>query len=255
MYMQCLLLPFKGFSMYRGIFSVMILVAGMLFFIGVPGSTAATQPPDPTEQMRPFVDRIVAILTDPELQGEEKCIKRRQKVMEVASERFDFQEMSKRVLGSTWRTLGKDDQDYFVSLFKRLLEHAYIGKIEDYSQQKVVFRDQRIRDDRAQVDTDVVDQDIVIAVSYIMLLQGDIWKVYDIVVEGVSLVRNYMEQFKEILRKEGYASLLKQVEDNMGSVGWALTAEEIVQLNTASDVPLPSPYNFIARYTRKRDGY
>ncbi|MCL7488141.1 MAG: ABC transporter substrate-binding protein [Desulfobulbaceae bacterium] len=193
----------------------MILAAGMMFFIGVPGSTSAAQPPDPTEQMRPFVDRIVAILTDPDLQGEEKCIKRREKVMEVASERFDFHEMSKRVLGRTWNTLDKDDQDYFVSLFKRLLEHAYIGKIEDYSEQKVVFRDQRVRGDRAQVDTDIVDQDLVIAVSYIMLLEGDMWKVYDIVVEGVSLVRNYMEQFKEILRKESYASLLKQVEDKV----------------------------------------
>jgi len=51
------------------------------------------------------------------------------------------------------------------------------------------------------------------------------------------------------------ARTLKQVEDNMGSVGWALTAEEIVQLNTVSDVPMPSPYNFIAKYTRKRDEY
>jgi len=175
----------------------------------------AAQSPDPTEQLRPMVDKIVAILTDPELKGEEACIKRREKVMAVAKERFDFVEMSKRVLGSQWRKLSSEEQSYFTGLFTTLLEHAYIGKIEDYSNQKVVFREQRVKDDRAQVETDIIDKNVVIPVSYIMILKGGVWMVYDIVVEGVSLIRNYMEQFKEILRKDGYASLLKQVENKI----------------------------------------
>lgn len=187
----------------------------LFLLLTLPGSLAAENVPDPTEQLRPFVERIVGILTDPELQGPENCVVRRDKVMEVATERFDFPEMSKRVLGSTWRKLSETDKKYFTSLFKRLLEHAYIGKIEDYSKQKVVFRDQRIRGERAQVMTAVVDKDVTVAVSYIMLLENDTWMVYDIVVEGVSLVRNYMEQFKEILRKEGYDNLLVQMEEKV----------------------------------------
>ena len=204
--------------MNRILLSFIVLVSGMMFLLSTPDLISAAQQPDPTEQLRPFMDRIVSILTDPELKGDENCIQRRDEVMKVASERFDFDEMSKRVLGKEWRKLNDDEKKHFVTLFTKLLEHAYIGKIEDYSKQKVVFKDQRIKNDRAQVMTDVVDKDVVISVSYIMLLDGSLWKVYDIVVEGVSLVRNYMEQFKEILRKDGYAILLKQVEDKVSEL-------------------------------------
>ena len=126
-----------------------------------------------------------------------------------------LQEMSKRVLGGQWRQLSSKEQGEFVELFTKLLEHAYIGKIENYSKQKVVFKGQRIKEERAQVETELVDKDIVLPVSYIMILKGSDWMAYDIVVEGVSLIRNYMEQFREIIRKDGYASLVKQIEDKV----------------------------------------
>jgi phospholipid transport system substrate-binding protein len=194
-------------------FSAVVLLLSVWLAAGM--STAAPATPDPTEQMRPYVDKIVGILTDETLQGQENSRKRREKVMSVVRERFDFEEMSKRVLGGQWRQLSSGDQGEFVELFTRLLEHAYIGKIEDYSKQKVIFKGQRIKEDRAQVDTELVDKDVVIPVSYIMILKGSVWLGYDIVVEGVSLVRNYMEQFREIIRKDGYASLVKQIEDKV----------------------------------------
>jgi len=199
-------------------FAPFVVFVGLILLLSCPAFVIAATPPDPTEQLRPFMDRIVAVLTDPELQGDENCIQRRDKVMKVASERFDFDEMSKRVLGKEWRKMNDDEKKYFVFLFTKLLEHAYIGKIEAHSKQKVIFKNQRIKNDRAQVVTDVVDENVIVSVSYIMLLDGDLWKVYDIVVEGVSLVRNYMEQFKQILRKEGYAILLKQVEDKVSEL-------------------------------------
>ncbi len=200
--------------------------AGIIFLLLMPlftlfssSAEAVKAIPDPTEQMRPFVDRIVVILTDPDLQGFEKCFERRQKVMKVAQERLDFPEMSKRVLGKQWRKLSQEEKQLFIDLFTTLLEHAYIGKIEDYSNQKVEFMDQRIKGERdpvkAQVNTLIIDKEKAISVSYIMVLKGQDWKVYDIVVENVSLVRNYMEQFKEILRKDGYASLIQQLEDKV----------------------------------------
>ena len=189
----------------------------------VSGLAAA---PDPTEELRPFVDKVIGLLSDQALQGKENSSKRWDKVMTVAHERFDFEEMSRRVLGAQWRQLSSAEQGQFVDLFTKLLEHAYIGKIEDYSKQKVVFKGQRIKDDRAQVETELVDKDMVLPVFYIMILKNNDWMVYDIVVEGVSLIRNYMEQFREIIRKDGYAALVKQVEDkvheleaNMGKQG------------------------------------
>ncbi len=192
-----------------------MLVYGIILCLGGISTADAAKLPDPTEQFRPFVEEMVTILTDPDLLGEEKNAQRREKVMTAASEHFDFHEMSKRVLGKTWRKLSKDEQEYFTKLFTRLLKHAYVGKIEGYSKQKVVFKGQRVKGERAQVITEIVDKDSVITVSYIMILKDGVWKVYDIVVEGVSLVRNYMDQFREILHKEEYASLLKQVEDKV----------------------------------------
>jgi phospholipid transport system substrate-binding protein len=193
--------------------SVIVLLLSAWLSAGM--STAVLAAPDPTEQLRPFVDKILGILTEETLQGEENRGKRRVKVMDVAHERFDFEEMSKRVLGSQWRQLSNSEQGQFVDLFTKLLEHAYIGKIENYSKQKVVFKGQRIKGDRAQVETELVDKEMVLPVSYIMILKGSEWMAYDIVVEGVSLIRNYMEQFREIIRKDGYASLVKQIEDKV----------------------------------------
>ncbi len=191
-----------------------LLVLFFVILLYTPAA-AATKAPDPTEQLRPFIDKIVNILNDPGLHGDAKCAERRAQVMRAARERFDFFEMSKRVLGSQWRKLSKEEKQRFVDLFTTLLEHAYIGKIEDYAKQRVVFKDQRIKKKRAQVNTVLIGEEVVIPVTYIMILKDQEWMVYDIVLEGVSLVRNYMEQFKEILRKDGYATLLQQLKDKV----------------------------------------
>lgn len=207
----------------------------VLLLLFISNATLAQAAPDPTEQLRPFVEKIVSILTDPALQGQDKSVQRRATVMSVAHERFDFEEMSKRVLGTQWRQLSGAEQKSFVDLFTKLLEHAYIGKIEDYSRQKVVFKGQRIKDDRAQVETELVDKELVLPVSYIMILKGNDWMAYDIIVEGVSLIRNYMEQFREIIRKDGYPSLVKQIEDKVHeletSIGKPETTDIIVKPN------------------------
>lgn len=189
-----------------------LMACGMMLCLESVPFALAAQSLDPTEQLRPFVYKIVSILTDPALQGEEMSLTRRDKALKAASNRIDFKEMSKRVLGKKWRQLDPNEKENFVSLFTKLVEHAYIGKIEGYSQQKIEFENQRIKGKRAQVNTKIVDTENVVSVSYIMLLEDNRWMVYDIVVEGVSLVRNYMEQFRAILRKDGYPSLVKQVE-------------------------------------------
>lgn len=176
-----------------------------------PATATANAVPDPTEQFRPFVATITEILSSEDFKDDSRY-QQCQRIIDVARDHFDFREMSKRTLGKQWRKLSNKERDEFVDLFTRLLQHAYIGKVEDYSGQEVEFVRQRIRGKRAQVQTLLVDKSKSIPVSYIMLLKGDKWMAYDVVVEGVSLVRNYMEQFREILRKEDYAGLVKQLE-------------------------------------------
>ena len=178
----------------------------------------AERPLDPTEQLRPFIGNLVSTLTDPDLQGTEKIKSRREKAMKVAEERFDFPEMSKRVLGKTWYGLANEEQEKFVALFTTLLADVYLEKIEGYLKQNVVFKDQRIKGGRALVNTLIVDDEEMLSVRYIMMLKNNNWMIYDVVVEGVSLVRNYMAQFHSILRANGYAFLKKQIEEKIAEL-------------------------------------
>lgn len=195
------------------IFGGLFFLLSLLFSLSAMPATAST-PPDPIEQFQPFLDKVTALLADPALKAlpkKEQC----QRVINVVRERFDFREMSKRVLGQQWRNLSDQEQDQFERLFTQLLQYAYVGKIDDYSGQKVEFTQKRIKGERAEVQTLLVDKDRSIPVSYILVLRGDQWMAYDVVVEGVSLVRNYMEQFKEILQKEEYAGLIQQIQSKI----------------------------------------
>ncbi|MDD2466916.1 MAG: ABC transporter substrate-binding protein [Desulfobulbus sp.] len=173
--------------------------------------------PDPTAQFRPFLDKVTTLLADPALKRltkKEQC----QRVIVVVRQRFDFQEMSKRVLGRHWRTLSPTEQSQFEELFTQLLQYAYVGKIDEYSGQKVEFTQQRIRGDRAEVQTLLVQGNRTIPVSYILQLQGGQWMAYDVVVEGVSLIRNYMEQFQQIISKDGYPRLVEQIQSKISQL-------------------------------------
>ncbi len=200
---------YSNFFKISRFFSLLILVAGLL---GTQSAVSAT--PDPTEQFRPFIDKVTNTLADPGLKTLPKQEKSR-RVISVVREHFDFREMSKRVIGQQWRSLSADEQGEFESLFTQLLQHAYVGKIDEYTGQQVQFTQQRIKGERAEVQTLLVDKDKSIPVAYIMLLKGDQWMAYDVVVEGVSLIRNYMEQFNEILRKDGYPGLITQIRQKI----------------------------------------
>lgn len=191
---------------YMIIFSATLLLFPLVFH-----GTVRAAAPDPTEQLKPFLDKIVAELKSEDFKQDISC-RQCQRIVDLASEHFDFYEMSKRVLGKQWRTLSKQQKDQFVSLFTKLLQYAYIGKVEDYVDKKIEFKSQRIKGNRAEVKTLLVDVHKTIPVSYIMILKGDKWMAYDIVAEGVSLVRNYMEQVRSILHDKKFPGLIAQLE-------------------------------------------
>jgi phospholipid transport system substrate-binding protein len=171
----------------------------------------------PTDQLRPVLSDLTAILVDPGLKGDENKVERRTKIMDSIKEGFDFREMSKRILGQSWKGISDAEKDHFTELMTKLLENVYIGKLEGYSGQTVGYVDERIKGKRAQVSTLIEDSGIKIPVHYIMTLKNEKWMVYDINIEGVSLVRNYKEQFKSILRTEKFEGLIKVLEQKNAS--------------------------------------
>jgi len=185
----------------------------ILFFCFFPSDSSALAAPGPTEQVRPTLKALTDILLDPSLKGGEHREERRARIMGHVTQRFDFREMSQRVIGSEWRRLSQAEQDYFQELFTKLLENAYIGKFESYSGQEIQYTGERVRDDRAIVSTQIENNGQWLPVDYIMIKKDVQWMVYDINIEGVSLVRNYMEQFRSILRRDKFDGLVKLLEE------------------------------------------
>ncbi len=183
----------------------------LLWTIGYASIAFAIQ--SPTDQLKPTLDILIQLLTDPEFKGDLKKEERRGKIMEAIKVGFDFREMSKRVLGKTWKKISLDEKDYFTKLMTELLENAYIGKLEYYSGEKIEYIGEKVKGSRAQVSTYIENNGIQIPVHYIMKRNAEKWMVYDINIEGVSLVRNYMQQFKSIVRRDKFEGLVKVLEE------------------------------------------
>lgn len=194
-----------------------VAVFFVMIFIGVCASSVYAAAEGPTQQLRPTLERLIEIIQDPELQGKENREKRRQTVMRVVKSRFDFEEMSKRVLGATWRDITSEEREKFVTQMTNLLENNYIGQLENYSGQTVEYVDERIRRQRAQVSTLVKNNGTTYPVYYVMQKDEDKWMVYDVNIEGVSLIRNYRAQFKSILHKEKFEGLLHIMKEKNDS--------------------------------------
>lgn len=167
----------------------------------------------PTEDLKPTLSSLVTLLGDESLKGDEMKVERRAKIMEEVKKGFDFREMSRRVLGKTWREIDEAERDNFTVLMTKLLENVYVGKLENYSGGAIEYVGEKVKGTLAQVTTIVEDGGVKLPVHYIMRKKETVWMVYDINIEGVSLVRNYQQQFKSILRKDKYEGLVETLID------------------------------------------
>jgi phospholipid transport system substrate-binding protein len=178
--------------------------------IAVPASVFAGVP---TEQVRQTADRVQALLQDSRLKGADKQKERRAQLREILATRFDFAEMAKRSLGSHWQRVNGDDQQRFVKLFTELLERSYVGQIESYDGEKILYGKENVDQNQAEVETKLVSKKgEQLAVNYKLQNGGGDWKVYDVVIENISLVNNFRSQFNRILANASFADLLQKLE-------------------------------------------
>jgi phospholipid transport system substrate-binding protein len=167
----------------------------------------------PTDQLRAQIDRAVKILEDPELKKEGRQRDRRVAVRQVANDIFDFSETARRSLARHWAPRTQAERDEFVQLFSDLLERSYISKIELYGGEKIRFVGESSDADGAVVRTRLVTkQGTEIPIDYKMHLRGDRWLVYDILIEGVSLIANYRTQFNKIITTSSFQELVKKMK-------------------------------------------
>jgi phospholipid transport system substrate-binding protein len=193
----------------KNAFQALLLVS--LLLIVFDSGTIAVAETEPKVQLQTSVDEILKILQSEELKGAEKKEERHQRILSVVEDMFDFREMARSSLGQSWNTLTPEEQDKFVKLFTGLVEQRYIGKIDSYDNQKVVYKKALVRDDRAMIYTAVVDKDLEVPIVYRMERTGDKWLVYDVKIENVSLIVNYRRDFDSIIRKEQFAGLVEKI--------------------------------------------
>jgi phospholipid transport system substrate-binding protein len=165
----------------------------------------------PTEAMKATIDEVLRILREEELKQPGRAEERRQMLERVVEARFDYQEMSKRALGAPWNTLSDEQKREFVTLFRTLLTNTYADKIETYSGEGVQYLNERLEKEYAEVRTKVLSGKTEIPLDYRLIQKANDWRVYDVVVDGVSLVNNYRGQFAKIIKTSSYDGLVEQL--------------------------------------------
>ena len=178
----------------------------LIVFLMVPFYVHAGPPLDAVKSQ---INKILDVLRDPSLKGEAGKKVKREKIRGVSENMFDYAELSRRTLGQNWNKLNAGQQKEFMGLYKKLLEDAYADKIITYTDEKVVFsKDSSLTEKTAEVQTTIMTKKADIPINYRVILKGSEWKVYDVVIEGVSLVSNYRNQFSEILSSKSPDGLI-----------------------------------------------
>jgi phospholipid transport system substrate-binding protein len=172
----------------------------------------------PTDQLRVHVDRVFTLLEDPQFK-KERVPQRRAAIRQIADEIFDFSETARRSLGPHWQPRSAGERQEFVKLFADLLEHSYVSKIELFDGEKISYVGDNVQGDQAVVRTMIVTrQGSEIPVNYRMHAKGDRWLVYDVEIEGVSLIANYRAQFNKIIRTSSYDELVRKLRSRQAEV-------------------------------------
>ncbi len=167
----------------------------------------------PTEQLKSSIDRAVQILEDPAMKANAKTKERRAAIRKVANDIFDFAETAKRSLARHWQNRTDREREEFIKLFGDLLERSYISKIDLYGGEKINYLGDSVDGDVATVRTKIITkQGTEVPVDYRMLRRGDRWLVYDVSIEGESLISNYRTQFNKIIQTSSYQELVKKMK-------------------------------------------
>lgn len=189
--------------------TIFLITIGILLTTGYPAYAAS-----PMESIRGPVEQVLATLNDPQYQPEAQKALQREKLWEITLSMFDFTEIAKRTLARNWLEFSPEQRKAFRDAFARLLTTTYTNKIQgNFSNEKVIFSDEEVfNEKKAQVKSKIVRQDVDIPVDYSLKLGKQGWRIYDVKVEGISLVQNYRTQFNKYLKEKTPDQLIEELE-------------------------------------------
>jgi phospholipid transport system substrate-binding protein len=190
---------------------ILVVLPLTLALFSVARSAAAGVP---TEQIKATVEKALVVLKDPGLKPPAKLSERRDQLRQILFARFDFTEMARRALGANWRRRTPQEQEEFVRLFTEVLERAYAGIIESYSDEKIVYTNERIDGTFADIGSKILtSKGDEYSINYKAHLVSNEWKVYDVIAENISLVNNYRSQFTRVIAHESYDELVRRLKN------------------------------------------
>jgi phospholipid transport system substrate-binding protein len=194
-------------KMIVGLSILMLVVSSLTAYAATPLNSAQSN-----------ANRVIEVLRDPKLKAVSAKEIKKEKLRAIYRDMFDEIELSKRTLGRNWNKLNPGQRQEFVHLYEQVLEKAYIDRILSYTNEKIVFHKEiKLSESQVEVQSKVVMSSKEIPIFYRMIMKDGVWKVYDVVVENVSLVQNYRSQFNDILAQNTPEQLLvilrKKVKD------------------------------------------
>jgi phospholipid transport system substrate-binding protein len=179
----------------------------LLLFLTIPLQVRAGVPLDTVEAR---VSEVLKVLRDPALQGEANKEAKQEKIEAIADEMFDYVALSRLTLGRNWKKFNSDQKKEFIQLYRSILEKAYMDKILSYTDEKVTFdKETMLSEKKAEVQTHILTKSVEIPIFYRVYLKDGKWKVYDVIIEGISLIKNYRTQFRDILANNPPEEVLK----------------------------------------------
>ncbi|MCI0427891.1 MAG: ABC transporter substrate-binding protein [Nitrospiraceae bacterium] len=201
------------------IHAICLSVVGILGFALLSyGPVRAAESGTPTHTVQEAVNRVMKILADPDWQKSDRSEERKRLVVETISDVIDYDEMAMRALGQEWKALSDRDRKAFVDAFRQFMESSYEGRFKDYSDEEVRYLGEQVAGGFAEVRTRLVSRKVDLPVSFRLVNRGEAWRVYDILVDGISLVGNYRAQFASIIREASFQALLVKLTSKTGDV-------------------------------------
>ena len=189
-----------------------------IYSLSFPVAKAAAN--TPTDAIKYTVDSVLNALKNKELSAPGKEKERRTRISSLIRERFDFREMARRSLARHWKKRTPGEEKEFIDIFSDLLEASYISKIESYSDERITYDKEVIKGKGKYgvVSTTIVTKDVDIPIDYKVKFKNGKWWIYDVVVEGVSLISAYRSQYNRIIVKESFAKLIQRMKNKLNEV-------------------------------------
>ncbi len=187
----------------------LMLLVCIFFGLVMPVQAVST----PQEQIKQMIDGVFSVLN-----SDLETTVKKQRISGTVQKFLGVKSLSQRTLGVYWKKANPEELARFMALYVQILERTYLNRVDDYSGGRVDYLRERIKGKKAILDTRFITERVEIPVKYKLIQKGGVWQIYDILIEGVSLVRSYRSSYSEILRKEGFSGLFKRMEDKLAQM-------------------------------------